>query len=48
MADFGDSEWPGMVCIETANIGSSRIQLSPGESHATTAVISVQSFIDES
>jgi len=41
MADFGADEWPDMVCIETANIGDSRIQLAPGESHSTTAVISV-------
>lgn len=44
MADFGDDEWPGMVCIETANIGDSRIQLAPGESHSTTAVISVEAL----
>lgn len=44
MADFGDAEWPGMVCIETANIGDSRIRLSPGESHSTTAVISVDAL----
>jgi len=44
MADFGDDEWPGMVCIETANIGNSRIQLAPGESHSTTAVISVETL----
>ena len=42
MADFGDDEWQGMVCIETANVGESRIQLSPGQSHSTTAVISVE------
>ena len=44
MADFGDAEWPDMVCIETANIGNSRIRLSPGESHSTTAVISVEAL----
>ncbi|MCY2982424.1 MAG: D-hexose-6-phosphate mutarotase [Planctomycetota bacterium] len=44
MSDFGDSEWPSMVCIETANVGDSRIRLSPGESHSTTAVISVQAL----
>src|SRR5262249_35826599 len=21
MADFGDDEWPGMICVETANVG---------------------------
>ena len=40
MADFGDDEWPEMVCIETANVGSGRIELTPGESHSTTAIVS--------
>jgi glucose-6-phosphate 1-epimerase len=33
MADFGDEEWPGMVCIETANVGAGAIRLDPGRSH---------------
>ena len=33
MADFGDEEWPGMVCIETANVGAGAIRLEPGRSH---------------
>lgn len=41
MADFGDDEWPQMVCIETANVAANCIELEPGESHSTTAVISV-------
>ncbi len=41
MPDFGDNEWPEMVCIETANVGKNAIDLSPGESHSTTAMISV-------
>lgn len=41
MADFGDDEWPGMVCIETANVGASRIELVPGESHSTVCKITV-------
>jgi len=41
MADFGDREWTEMVCIETANVGLNRIELSPGESHSTTAIVSV-------
>jgi glucose-6-phosphate 1-epimerase len=41
MADFGDNEWPGMVCIETANVGPHAIKLSPGESHTMTATISL-------
>jgi D-hexose-6-phosphate mutarotase len=42
MPDFGDDEWKGMVCIETANVGNSRVRLAPGRSHITTAIISVE------
>jgi glucose-6-phosphate 1-epimerase len=42
MPDFGDHEWPEMVCIETANVGSNAIELSPNTSHTTTVVIRVQ------
>jgi glucose-6-phosphate 1-epimerase len=41
MADFGDDEWPGMLCIETANVGPNAVELGPGESHSMTAIISV-------
>jgi glucose-6-phosphate 1-epimerase len=41
MPDFGDDEWTGMVCIETANVGSDAIMLQPGQSHTTQAMISV-------
>jgi glucose-6-phosphate 1-epimerase len=30
MSDFGDDEWPGMVCIETANVADNTIRLAPG------------------
>jgi glucose-6-phosphate 1-epimerase len=33
MADFGDDEWPGMVCVESANAGTDRVTLQPGETH---------------
>jgi len=42
MGDFGDDEWPGMVCIETANIGPCAVALKPGHTHSTTARISVE------
>lgn len=42
MPDFGDHEWPEMVCIETANVGSNAIELAPNTSHTTTVVIRVQ------
>ncbi len=41
MSDFGDDEWPKMVCIETANVGATAIELMPGQSHAMSTVISV-------
>ena len=41
MPDFGDDEWPVMLCIETANVGEDAMVLAPGESHTTTAVISL-------
>ena len=42
MPDFGDHEWPEMVCIETANVGGNAIELSPDTSHSTIVVIRVQ------
>jgi D-hexose-6-phosphate mutarotase len=41
MADFGDDEWPGMACIETANAGENAITLAPGATHLMSATISV-------
>lgn len=40
MADFGDDEWPAMMCIETANVGESGITLAPGAVHTMRATIS--------
>jgi glucose-6-phosphate 1-epimerase len=42
MADFGDDEWPGMACIETANSGENSITLPPGQTHAMTARIRLE------
>lgn len=39
LPDFGDDEWPGMLCIETANAADNRISLLPGEEHEMAAVI---------
>ena len=39
MADFGDNEWPGMICIETANCADHAVTLGPGSSHVMEAVI---------
>ena len=40
MADFGDDEWPAMMCIETANAGESAITLAAGASHTMRAIVS--------
>lgn len=42
MADFGDEEWPGMVCVETANTAADSVTLAPGAKHAMTARISLK------
>lgn len=39
MPDFGDEEWPGMICIETANAMESAVTLAPGAAHEMTARI---------
>lgn len=39
MPDFGDEEWPGMVCVETANVGKHALTLAAGTSHTMTAKV---------
>ena len=39
MADFGDDEWPGMICIETANAAENAVTLAPGASHTMRATV---------
>jgi glucose-6-phosphate 1-epimerase len=39
MSDFGDDEWPRMVCVEPANVGPDARTLAPGASHTMTVVI---------
>ncbi len=41
MPDFGDDEWPNMLCVETCNVNVHARRLAPGESHTMTAVIEV-------
>ena len=41
MPDFGDDEWPRMVCIETANAFDDAVTIAPGEAHAIQAIVSV-------
>lgn len=39
MPDFGDDEWPGMVCVETVNAMDNAVRLEAGQSHVMTAEI---------
>jgi glucose-6-phosphate 1-epimerase len=41
MPDFGDDEWPGMICIETANVGDSAVRLEGSGTHQLQARILV-------
>jgi glucose-6-phosphate 1-epimerase len=41
MPDFGDDEWPGMVCIETANVGDQAVEIQPGQQHTMLARVEV-------
>jgi len=42
LADFGDDEWTGMCCVESANIGDDAVRLAPGASHTLLVKISVE------
>jgi glucose-6-phosphate 1-epimerase len=42
MPDFGDDEWAGMICVETANALDDAIHLAAGDSHVMTATIDVE------
>ena len=44
MPDFGDDEWPGMICLETANASDHAVTLPPGGRHTMTAVIAVDTL----
>lgn len=42
MPDFGDDEWPGMLCIETCNVSDYALRLEPGRTHQLTARVSTR------
>ncbi len=42
MADFGDDEWPAMLCIESANVGENAISLSAGAMHTMKTILSAE------
>ncbi len=41
MEDFGDDEWRGMLCIETANALDDAVRIPPGGSHCMSASLRV-------
>ncbi len=43
LVDFGDQEYPEMVCVETANTHNNSITLQPGSKHCLRTIISVES-----
>ncbi|HWI56192.1 MAG TPA: D-hexose-6-phosphate mutarotase [Bacillota bacterium] len=44
MPDFGNDEYQRMVCVESGNVASNQITLSPGESSTLTVKLSTQSL----
>jgi glucose-6-phosphate 1-epimerase len=41
LTDFGDDEWPRMICIETANAAENAVILPPGGRHTMRAAVEV-------
>ncbi|MBI3856884.1 MAG: D-hexose-6-phosphate mutarotase [Planctomycetes bacterium] len=41
MPDFGDDEWPQMLCVETANAGDGAVRLEGGQTHRMRAQLEV-------
>jgi len=43
LPDFGEDEWPQMMCVETANAADCAVRLAPGCTHRMRARISISS-----
>ncbi|HEV3028775.1 MAG TPA: D-hexose-6-phosphate mutarotase [Planctomycetota bacterium] len=41
MPDFGDEEWPSMICVETANVGDGAVRLEAAQMHRMRAHIKI-------
>jgi glucose-6-phosphate 1-epimerase len=39
MADLGDTEWSTMLCVETGNVGTTRVRLPAGATHELVTTI---------
>ena len=46
MPDFGDDEYPGMVCVETTNARGDEATIPAGGSHCLKAIISTEPLSD--
>lgn len=42
MPDFGDDEWPFMICIEAANARAHAVTLAPGQTHTLRQAIRIE------
>jgi glucose-6-phosphate 1-epimerase len=42
MPDFGDDEWPRMLCVETANVADNAVALAPGATHVMQALVRLE------
>jgi len=45
MPDFGDDEWPNMLCVESANVGPNAIQLDPDQRHTLGVEIALRPLV---
>ena len=41
LKDLGEANWPGFVCVETANVGENAVTLPAGESHTMTVHVTL-------
>ncbi len=44
MADFGDTEWPNMVCVEVCNVNTFAVLAAPGRRHSMKATTRVSAL----
>lgn len=44
MDDFGNDEWPSMLCIEGGNLRKSAVRLTPGDTHTMRYSVRVESL----
>jgi glucose-6-phosphate 1-epimerase len=44
LADFGDGEWPHMVCVEPANAAENAVTLAPGAIHTMGITVRVENL----